>query len=66
MAVEKPEEYIKFMTGKMIEIIDTPQEARKERRKQAKAAREPWLTRWFGMGGLGVMQLIRSKPREEG
>ncbi|WP_308634591.1 YqzE family protein [Paenibacillus silvisoli] len=66
MAVEKPEEYIKFMTGKMIEMIETPQGARKENRKKAKAAREPWLTRWFGMGGLGVMQMFRSDPREDG
>ncbi|WP_165822390.1 YqzE family protein [Paenibacillus montanisoli] len=63
MAVEKPEDYIKFMTGKMIEIIERPQAERKENRKKAKAAKEPWLTRWFGMGGLGIMQLMRSRPR---
>ncbi|REE84438.1 YqzE-like protein [Paenibacillus taihuensis] len=63
MAVEKPEDYIKFITGKAINFIDTPLDTHRENRKKAKAVREPWLTRWFGIGGLGVMQWIKS-PRE--
>ncbi|AZN42163.1 YqzE family protein [Paenibacillus albus] len=65
MAVEKPEEYIKFITGKAINFIDMPMDTRRENRQKAKATREPWLTRWFGIGGFGVMQWIKSTAREE-
>lgn len=65
MAVEKPEEYIKFITGKAINFIDMPMDTRRENRQKAKATREPWLTRWFGIGGFGVMQWIKSTSREE-
>jgi YqzE-like protein len=59
--MDKPEEYIKFVTGKVVDFMETPQEQRKENRKKAKAAREPWLTRWFGLGGFAIAQWMRSR-----
>jgi hypothetical protein len=64
MAVEKPEDYIKYMTGKVVDFMETPQEERTEKRKQAKAAKEPWLTRWFGLGGFAIAQWMRSRDIE--
>ncbi|NBD26303.1 YqzE family protein [Paenibacillus glycinis] len=59
--MEKTEDYIKFMTGKVVDYMETPQEQRKENRKKAKAAKEPWLTRWFGLGGFALAQWIKSR-----
>ncbi|QHT61948.1 YqzE family protein [Paenibacillus lycopersici] len=64
--MDKPEEYIKFMTGKMVDYIEMPTEQRKEKRKKAKAAKEPWLTRWFGLGGFAIAQWLQARDKSDG
>ncbi|WP_219837835.1 YqzE family protein [Paenibacillus sp. R14(2021)] len=62
--MEKTEDYIKFMTGKVVDYIETPKEERRSNRQKAKATKEPWLTRWFGMGGFAVAQWLRSRNNQ--
>lgn len=62
--MDKPEEYIKYVTGKVVDYMETPQEERKENRKRAKAVKEPWLTRWFGLAGLGLSQWLQARRTE--
>ncbi|WP_028559962.1 YqzE family protein [Paenibacillus pinihumi] len=47
-------EWVKFMTERVVDYIETPREQRKQTRLEAKAAREPWLIRWFGLAPLGL------------
>lgn len=55
MAKKDNDEYIKYVTEKIVSYIGTPQEIRKSNRNIAKAHREPWLTRWFGVGAYGLV-----------
>ncbi|MFC4777274.1 YqzE family protein [Paenibacillus sp. GCM10023252] len=55
MAVVKSDELIKYMTQRVVTYIETPREEREKTRASAKVTREPWLTRWFGWGPVGVM-----------
>ncbi|XEC93041.1 YqzE family protein [Paenibacillus tarimensis] len=47
-------EYVKFVTQRVVRYIETPKDVRRQVRKEAKAVREPWLTRWFGVAPLGI------------
>lgn len=51
----KTEDYIKYLTEKVVHYMDTPAEVRKEQRSLTKSAREPWLVRWFGLVPLSVL-----------
>ncbi|BBH19465.1 hypothetical protein Back11_08100 [Paenibacillus baekrokdamisoli] len=59
------EDYIKYMTGKIVTYIETPQEIRKSQRHIAKAQREPWLTRWFGVGAFGLVLWWRERKERQ-
>jgi len=48
------DELIKLVTQKVVNYIETPHVQRKQERQAAKAAREPWLTKWFGMAPIGI------------
>ncbi|MFC5650450.1 YqzE family protein [Paenibacillus solisilvae] len=61
MAKKENDEYIKYMTEKLVAYMETPQEVRKGKRETAKAQREPWLTRWFGVGAFGLVLWWRGK-----
>lgn len=62
---DKSEELIKYMTVQVVQYMETSQEDRKLNREKAKAAREPWLTRWFGVAPLGIALWWRSKGSEQ-
>ncbi|CAH1206726.1 hypothetical protein PAECIP111893_02595 [Paenibacillus plantiphilus] len=62
---DKSEELIKYMTVQVVQYMETSQEDRKLNREKAKAAREPWLTRWFGIAPLGLALWWRSKGSEQ-
>ncbi|MDF2720723.1 MAG: YqzE family protein [Paenibacillus sp.] len=51
----KTEEYIKYLTQRVVNYIDQPAEVRKEQRSLQKSTREPWQVRWFGMVPLSMM-----------
>lgn len=61
MAVKGGSELVKYMTEQLVAYMETPAETRKQSRTSAKAAREPWLTRWFGWGPLSLMLWWRGK-----
>lgn len=48
------DDLIKYMTQQLVTYMDTPEEERRQKRQAAKAAREPWLTKWFGMAPIGI------------
>jgi len=54
-------DYVKFMTEKLVNYLETPKEQRKLTRTSAKAAREHWLTRWFGWGPMSFMLWWKSR-----
>ncbi|WP_138751980.1 YqzE family protein [Paenibacillus sinopodophylli] len=51
----KGDEYVKYITEQFVNYIETPREERKQTRMSAKARREPWLTRWFGLGPMSIL-----------
>jgi len=55
------DELIKLVTQKVVTYMETPQVQRKQERQAAKAAREPWLTKWFGVAPIGIALWWRSK-----
>jgi hypothetical protein len=57
----KGDEYVKFMTEKLIAYIETPREERKQTNVLAKSRREHWLTRWFGWGPMSIMLWWRGR-----
>jgi hypothetical protein len=61
MAVKGGSELVKYMTEQLVTYMETPAEARKQNKTSAKAAREPWLTRWFGFGGMSLMLWWRAR-----
>lgn len=54
-------DYLKYMTERFVTYLDTPKEQRKQSRSSAKATREPWLTRWFGWGPIGILMWWRGR-----
>ncbi|MBN3522722.1 YqzE family protein [Paenibacillus apiarius] len=64
--MDKGEELIKFITQRVVTYIDTPVEARRERKMERKnRVKEPWSTKWFGMMPLGMKMWVgqwRGKP----
>ena len=57
------EDWIKYMTEKVVVFVDTPREIRKQNKAQLKRSKEPWLIRWFGMTGMGMMIWIKGMKR---
>ncbi|MBJ6364294.1 YqzE family protein [Paenibacillus sp. GCM10012307] len=47
-------DWVKFMTERVVNYMETPREQRKQSRLEARSMREPWLTRWFGLAPLGL------------
>ncbi|WP_274650300.1 YqzE family protein [Paenibacillus humicola] len=57
------DELIKYMTERVVAYIDTPREERKKNRVAAKALKEPWMTRWFGMMPVGFALWWRGRGK---
>ncbi|MFD2116264.1 YqzE family protein [Paenibacillus yanchengensis] len=62
----KGNDLVRYMTEQFVHYVDQPVTVRKEARRQVKAGREHWLSRWFGIGGTSVMlwRLKRSERAE--
>lgn len=58
---DKSEDLIKYMTVQVVQYMETSQEDRQQNRAKAKAAKEPWLTKWFGIAPFGVALWWRSR-----
>jgi|GEM_PF-1216636 hypothetical protein len=55
---DKRDEFFKFVGKQLVTYVGQPPEQRQQRRQlrqEAKAMREPWMTRWFGIAPLSVM-----------
>ncbi|MBD3918575.1 YqzE family protein [Paenibacillus sp. PR3] len=55
---DKRDEFFKFVGKQLVTYVGQPAEERQQRRQlrqEAKAMREPWMTRWFGIAPLSIM-----------
>ncbi|PWV90987.1 YqzE-like protein [Paenibacillus cellulosilyticus] len=55
---DKRDDFFKFVGKQLVTLVDQPAEVRQQRRqhrKEAKAVRESWVTRWFGIAPLTIM-----------
>lgn len=55
------QEYVQYLTEQLVEYIDTPAEERKQAKKRAKAQKEQWLPRWFGVWGVSLLLWLKKK-----
>lgn len=55
------QEYLQYMTEQFVDYIETPAAERKDAKKAAKALKEPWLLRWFGVGGASILLWMKRK-----
>ncbi|GFN33864.1 YqzE family protein [Paenibacillus xylaniclasticus] len=65
---DKRDELIQYVAGQVVTYIDTPSEVRKQRRidkQAARAVREPWSTRWFGIAPLSLSLWIQGLRRRK-
>ncbi len=51
----KGDELVKYVTEQLVNYANTSKTERREIRKKTKAVREPWLTKWFGAGGMSML-----------
>ena len=59
-------EYVQYLTERVVHYLDMPVDQRKAIKQTAKATREPWLLRWFGVGGAYVyLQQQKKKHQDE-
>lgn len=61
----KTDEYIKYLTQKVVSYMDLPAEVRKEQRNLYKSMREPWHVRWFGMVPLSFIIWWKNRKRKK-
>ena len=54
----KGQEFVKYVTEKVVHYIDTPSDQRREKRALRKQSSEPWQTRWFGMIPMALSMLV--------
>ncbi len=60
------DEWIKYMTERVVNYIDTPVEQRKQSKLKRKSQQEHWLIRWFGMLPLALRMLVNKRiPKQE-
>lgn len=61
--MQKGEELVKYVTQRLVELIDMPGDVRKERRHLRRSARQPWTARWFGLIPMSVSLLLKRKNK---
>jgi len=57
------QEYVQYITEQLVEYIETPVADRKQAKKEAKAMKEQWLPKWFGVGGASLLMWIKKKDQ---
>jgi hypothetical protein len=45
----KRDDYVQYVTEKIVSYYDLPKDKRKQKRLEAKHQRPAWTMRWFGM-----------------
>lgn len=53
------DELARAIAEKVMTMLDTPREVRKERKRQLRRTREPWSGRWFGLLPLALAFWLR-------
>ncbi|RST73804.1 YqzE family protein [Siminovitchia acidinfaciens] len=52
-------DYVKYMTEKLIQRMETPKSERKEMKKEQKEIKTPFLVNWFGMVPFSILMLLK-------
>ncbi|MFC6331419.1 YqzE family protein [Paenibacillus septentrionalis] len=55
------QEYVQYLTEQLVEYMETPANQKNEAKKIAKAHKEPWLVRWFGVGGASLLLWLNKR-----
>lgn len=55
------QEYVQYLTEQLVEFMETPNEQRKLKKKEAKLMKEQWLLKWFGVGGASVLMWMKKR-----
>ena len=55
------QEYVQYITEQLVEYMETPVDERRQAKKAAKATKEQWLPKWFGVGGASLLMWIKKK-----
>lgn len=63
MAKITGQEYVHYITKQLVEYMEMPVDDRRQAKKAAKANKEPWLLRWFGVGGASLLMWIKKKDQ---
>lgn len=58
-------EYLKYLTERVVGYIDKPKSEKAQIKEQAKAQREQWLIRWFGVGGAYIYYARKNKHHDQ-
>ncbi|MCP8967094.1 YqzE family protein [Ectobacillus ponti] len=53
-------DYVKFVTQQVVSYMNSPKEARQEKKQLKRFERPPFLTRWFGVLPLSVALLYKA------
>ncbi|MFF2093942.1 YqzE family protein [Paenibacillus sp. NPDC058174] len=56
---------IKYVTEQVVHYMETPRAERKQTKASARAQREHWMTRWFGVGAMSVLLWWRGRAERQ-
>jgi hypothetical protein len=59
------EDIVKYITQRVVQYMDTPQEQRKQLRLTRKNQRDPWHIRWFGLIPMALLLLFRKEKHSK-
>lgn len=59
------DELARAIAEKVMALLDTPREVRRERKLQRRRMREPWSGRWFGMLPMALVFWLRKARRSK-
>jgi hypothetical protein len=52
-------DYVKYVTQRIVSYMDSPKDQRKSLREEKKQNRTPFLNRWFGIIPFAVMLMFK-------
>jgi hypothetical protein len=60
---EKGDELVQYITEKVVHYMETPKAERKRNRK-LRRAKEPWLSRWFGVVPFALSMWLDQRKKK--
>ncbi|GIP37926.1 hypothetical protein J31TS4_12060 [Paenibacillus sp. J31TS4] len=61
---KKTDEFVQYLTERVVVYIDTPREVRRQLRQERRSRyKEPWPLRWFGLLPYALSMWISQRKR---